>query len=357
MLIRFSLFAHLLLLCFLAIPESLSAQSLGPLEGKLLDVPQQIYYSFPGFSARAGGAAGSQVTMRTYYLNEFRGYVFYENEESFDADGRLSDPDRVKELTAMDFEAAVAELDFSTRATENLRLGATIRLYSYFGGFLDPWIEGFHGAFDLANASRERFPQNQTSISIKNKLGVEIELEGAALLLGDIALYGNYLLYADRDRAIALAAAAELPSGGQGTPAGNGYLDIGVDLLYEQSLGDRFVLHLQQGVVIPGETFVAGSRERPLPMSQSLVGLEWRVADSTSLLVQSRIYTSPLRSEEELLHDLFGAADQFELPVTSLQFGIKQRRSSWGWQLYFEEDALTHEGPDFILSAGVTHHF
>lgn len=335
----------------------LPAQSLGPLEGKLLDVPQQIYYSFPGFSARGGLSAGSRLTLKGYYLNEFRGYLFYEDEESFDADGVLSDPDRADELTALDFEAAVAELDYSTRVAWNLRLGATLRLYSYFGGFLDPWIEGFHGVFNLANASRERFPQNRTVIAVKNNRGVEIELAGPTILLGDIALYGNYLIYGDRKRAVALAAAAEIPTGRQGTPAGNGYLDTGLGLLYEQSLWRRFLLHLQQGVVIPGESFVEGSRARPLPMSQSLVGLEWRIQESTSLLVQSRIHTSPLRSDEMLLHDLFRSADQFELPITSLQFGIKQRRGNLEWQIYFEEDALTHEGPDFILSAGVTHLF
>lgn len=336
---------------------SLGAEALGPLQGKLLDAPQQIYYSFPGFSARDGAAPEARLTLRGYYLNEFRGYIFYEDEEDFDADGRLSDPERADELTAMDFEAAVGELDYSFQATRNLRLGATLRIYAYYGGFLDWWIEEFHALLGLPNASRERFPRNRTEIEINNNRGVEIALSEPSLLLGDIALYGNYLLIEKRDTALAAAVAVELPTARQGTPGGNGYLDLGAQLLYERALGRALYLHLQQGVVLPGELFVPSSRARPLPMSQSLVGLEWRASERLSLLLQSRIHTSPLRSDEKLLHDLFPRADQFEMPITSLQFGIKQRRETWAWQLYFEEDALTHEGPDFILSAEITRLF
>ena len=49
----------------------------------------------------------------------------------------------------------------------------------------------------------------------------------------------------------------------------------------EKNLRKQFVLHLQQGIVIPGELIFPGSGADPYPVSQSLVALG--VASSGSL--------------------------------------------------------------------------
>ena len=345
----------LLLVC---IVDGLSAvDSAGPLAGTVLDVPHQIYYSFPGFSPRDGDGTDLRATLRSYYINEFRGYLFYTNEESFGSDGRLDDPDRADELSAMDYEALVVEGDVSFPAGYRHRLGLNARIYGYYGGFLDPFIEGLHGTFGLANASREYFPQGNTAVEIRNDRGVDISLDGPALLFGDLALYGVRTFSAGTRSALAAAWALEFPTGAAGTPAGNGYLDVGVQLLWERRLGKNWFLHLQQGVVIPGEVLVPGTEAEPLPISQSLLALEWVPLDDLHLLVQSRIHTSPISSKEPLNHALFSGAHQFELPITSLVFGAKRRSGSWLFSAWFEEDALTHEGPDFVLSLSAARSF
>ncbi len=319
------------------------------MKGKLLDAVHQTYYCFPGFSAREGDLEGLVVESRMYYINEFRGYIFDPDYESLDKDGRLS-ACRARELTAMDYESLVLEAGLSGQLGDHHRVGINFRIYSYFGGIFDPFIEGFHSFFQLPNASREYFPQGETTISVQNSNGVLIEQQGPGILFGDTEVYGVRSLYSGGDSALALAWALELPTGSKGTPAGNGYLDSGVQILWEKSLGDSFVLHLQQGIVVPGELIFSAGKADPYPISQSLAALEWRPEGAWSYFLQTRINTSPLRSDAELNHSLFTWADQFELPVTSLLFGTRYTEGPWELQIYAEEDALTHEGPDILIS-------
>ncbi|WP_319416824.1 DUF3187 family protein [Marispirochaeta aestuarii] len=323
----------------------------GPLRGKLLDVPHQIYYGFPGFSASQGLDRSVHARGQVYYLNEFRGYAFDPDEESLDEEGRFSDPDRARELTAMDFEALVLDSTLSFPFGRAHRMGISLRFYSYYGGFLDPAIEGFHSAFNLPNASREYFPQGKTAVSIDNDNGLTIELEGPGILPGDMEIFGIWTFSETRRTVWGLAWAVELPTGKKGTPGGNGHTDLGAQLLFEHLLGESFVLHLQQGFVVPGELiFGAGGAANPLLISQSLAGLEWLCSDAWSLLGQIRIHTSPLTSRAPLNHSLFPGPDQFEMPVTALQTGFRRSYDSWSLQIYLEQDFLTHEGPDILLS-------
>ena len=231
------------------------------------------------------------------------------------------------------------------------RLGITLRCYSYFGGFFDPLIEGFHSAFGLPNASREYFSHDETYISIENDRGLTIELDEPAILLGDTEIFGIWTFFTTSKVAWGMAWALELPTGSRGTPGGNGYTDLGVQLLYERVLGESFVLHLQQGIVVPGELIFGSSESaNPYIISQTLACIEWQFASRWSLLGQTRIHTSPISTRMPLNHSLFSNADQFELPVTALQMGFRRSYDSWNLQVYFEQDFLTHEGPDILLS-------
>jgi len=323
----------------------------GPLRGKLLDAPHQIYYTFPGFSASDGLDRSVRTRGQFYYMNEFRGYAFDPDDENFDDEGRFTDSERAKELTAMDFEALVLDASVSYPFGPAHRLGMGIRFYSYFGGLFDPAIEGFHSVFGLPNASREYFPQGQTFVSIDNDREVTIEMDGPEILFGDIELFGIWT-FSEAPRTVwGLAWALELPTGKKGTPGGNGYADMGAQLLYEHVLGTSVVLHFQQGFVVPGELIFGCSKDAdPMIISQSLAALEWLCSDAWSVLGQIRIHTSPLTSRAPLNHSLFPGPDQFEMPVTALQMGFRRSYNAWDLQVYLEQDFLTHEGPDILLS-------
>ena len=335
---------------FFSLPLLCDEVPSGPLRGKLLDAPHQIYYCFPGFSARDGLDDSLRVRTQAYYVNEFRGYAFDPDDEILDSDGRFADTARAKELSAMDYESLVLEGEVSAHLGRNHRLGAVVRVYGYYGGVLDPLIEQFHGLFGFANASREYYPEGLTTVSVQNDRGVKIELDGPALLLGDIDVYGVWTLAGRPETALALAWAVELPTGQPGTPAGNGYPDAGLQILFEKRFGPAFALHFQQGVVVPGELIFPGAEANPLPISQTLAALEWHPVPLWSLILQTRIHTSPITSKAPLDHSLFPWADQFELPVTSLLIGARRGFRDWVLQFYIEEDTLTYEGPDILVS-------
>jgi hypothetical protein len=350
-----------MLLVLFVLPSLLTAPGLygepqGPLRSAVLDPPHQPYYSFPGFDARAGTVEEIRLHTTAYYLNEFRSYYFDPEEEETGAEGRIEDTGRREELIAMDFESAVLETGLSLPLGRNHRIGTVLRIHSYHGGFMDPLIEGFHGLFGFPNAQRHYFSQGNTHISVENDRAVEIELDGPALLLGDIPLYGIWTFAADGKSAWAAAWAVELPAGRGGTPAGNGHVDLGAALLWQRSFSHAWTLHLRQGIVLPGELLSPSAEASPLPSGQSLLSLEWMPAAGWSILAQTRIHTSFLSSDQPYAHPHFLVIDEFELPVTSLQIGFKRRWERWTLQGFFEEDTFTHEGPDIVFSLGLTRH-
>ncbi|MCL2831699.1 MAG: DUF3187 family protein [Treponema sp.] len=322
--------------------------SKGPLYGKNLYIPFLIHYNFPSLPARSGAAGDLQWHTSIYYSQDsrFREDLLPGNIDQQDSGGRRYD----KALVVRDYESCVAELGFAYNPARNFQAGLDTRIISYYGGFLDSFVEGFHGFFGFPNAKREAFLQNQLYINIPNDNGVPLFLDKAAVSPGDVDLWCKWTFLENNRFSLAALAAFKLPAGSLKLLSGSGSPDAAAGLLADIRASRIFTFYTQAGIVAPFDG-------KSYPMFNGLLGLEIHPWNFLSFNAQMNIKTSPL--SDHIIpfrwNGLFGTDFiQLNLPQTNVLAGLVLQLNNTGLrfyrlQFYIEEDAIFNQGTDFTF--------
>jgi Protein of unknown function (DUF3187) len=327
---------------FFVLSDGYRDYSKGPLYGKNMYIPYLIYYSFPNIAARSGSKFDFNYHLSLYYTNDFHISKLYVNE-----DGSY-DPAVVR-----DYEGLVYENGVSFNPIKKLAVGFDLRLISYYGGFLDSVISGYHKAFGFPNGGREYVAENKIRIDIKNNNGVSLFLNKNAVSLGDIDLWTKYTFFEKRWISLAAMGAFKIPSGILSCLSGSGYPDIGTSLLADFRPVWLLTIYLQSGIVIPFDSFIPQAVSKPYPMYNGLIGLELNPLKVFSLNVQMNMKSSPLKSD--IKHWQFTGTDYLSLPQLNLLFGVIFAYKGFKWQFYVEEDAITNAGTDITFNLSFSH--
>ena len=192
----------------------------GPLVGRNWYLPFSIYYHYPGYSARSGKQSEFQYRFSQYYSNDFSASFVTDYTNTTIADPPPGYPGSY--YVSRDFESYNAELGFSYRPSSRLAIGLDLRLVSFFGGFLDSFIGGFHSVFDFPNGGREYSPPDRVLVDIQNASGVRFSLDSNAVSLGDIDLHARYTFLEKQNFAMAAYGAVKLPTGRLESLSGSG---------------------------------------------------------------------------------------------------------------------------------------
>ncbi|MCL2479437.1 MAG: DUF3187 family protein [Treponema sp.] len=217
--------------------------SKGPLYGKNLYIPFLIHYNFPSLPARSAATGDLQYHTSLYYSQDSR----FREDILPQYDGRQYD----RAYVVRDYESCVAEFGIAYNFYRNFQAGADIRLISYYGGFLDSFVENFHNFFGFPNAARDRFLQNQIYINIPNDNGVSLYLDRSAVSLGDTDLWCKWTFFENSGLSLAFMGAFKLPTGNPDLLSGSGSPDTGLGLLADFRISRLFTLYTQAGVVLP----------------------------------------------------------------------------------------------------------
>jgi hypothetical protein len=309
-----------------------------PLYGRNYYLPHLPVYSFPGFSPRSGQTGDRYLSLSYTGLDEF---VAYDTETA-----------------ALDYESSLLEASYLFRPADNLILGADARVLSYYAGFADDVIEAFHSLFGFPNGGREFFPRNNLFIDLDNRLGADLALDEPLIAPGDTDLFLVWTFRETSALSLALAGALKLPTGSLGSLSGSGYADTGLQILGEWRFHPRWSLHLQEGMVLPGDWLIRGitgeTGYAEKPQSQSYLALRYSPAEKWAVTAQFRINTSPISSDRVRVYSGLGEVALFTLPQTAFQLGVKKSFGDWILQCHFEEDPFTYEGADILVSARIT---
>lgn len=154
-----------------------SNYSKGPLTSKNMYIPYLIYYSPTGQRAAYGKKFTLEYHTSVYFVNDF-----FPTNYSHDKDGNYFITEGI------DYESLNVEIGASFYILKNLQVGLDTRIYTYYGGFLDNIVQGFHKLFGFPNGGRDWFAQNQVFINIPNKNNVNYHLTKQATSFGDIDL-------------------------------------------------------------------------------------------------------------------------------------------------------------------------
>jgi hypothetical protein len=310
----------------------------GPLHGKSMYTPFLLYYNFPSHSARGNDRFVINWHNTFYVTNDFIITRWTpESDDYFTVD------------EGIDYESLTVELGISFTPIRNLEVGVDMRLVTYYGGFLDAVIEGFH-QIGFPNAGREFFRQNKVEITIPTSNGLTVNLREPAVSMGDIDLWVKYT-FLDRKRiALATVGAFKIPTGQFSMVSGSGYPDMGVSLLADFTPTWIVSLYLQAGFVLPLDLLVPATGTTPNPMFNGIFALELHPLPFFSLVGQLNIRTSPWTGNWIFTNNLTITGDLIGSVQTNILVGVKFTWRTLTWQIYVEEDAFTNAGTDITFN-------
>ncbi|MCL2209020.1 MAG: DUF3187 family protein [Treponema sp.] len=325
--------------------KPLQTFSKGPLFGKNLYIPFLIHYNFPSLPAKSGEINDLQYHLSVYYGQDARFRVDIVG----DYEGRRYD----REYVFMDYESCAAEIGVAYNVLNEVQAGVNMRLFSFYGGFLDPFIESFHHFFNFSGGARERFLQNQIYINVPNSNGIPLYLDKSTVSFGDIDLWCKWTFLENTNISLAALGAFKLPTGNLKSLSGSGYPDIAAGLLLDYRIIRLLSLYAQAGIVVPfnGKSY---------PMFNGLLGAEIHPWKLFSFVLQMNIKTSPLSGSEVPFgwnEDWKVNFNQLPLPQTNVLAGIVVQMNRLRLQLYLEEDAIFNQGNDFAVGISASYTF
>jgi len=318
--------------------------SKGPLFGKNMYIPFLIHYNFPSLPAKSGECFDLQYHLSLYVTQDSRYRTEFLPKK---AETRSYD----KSYVISDYEGFAAETGIAYNFLKEVQAGIDIRLFSFSGGFLDSFMESFHGLFGFTNGARDLFFQNQIYINIPNDKGSPMFLDKSAVSFGDIDLWCKWTFLENRAVSLAALGAFKLPTGKFESLSGSGYFDAAAGLLLDFRAARFLTLYSQAGIVLP---FTG----RYYPMFNGLLGAELHPWKIISFNLQMNIKTSPVSDSTIPFgwnHDWGTNFNQLSLPQTNVLGGIVLQLRGLRLQIYFEEDAIFNQGNDFVLGVTASH--
>jgi len=343
-----------LLLCGLILAaKPLEASNLrdaahGPLGGRNLHTPHLPWFSFSANSATPLTPGTIRAGAALYLLNEFVTKGFDMDDYSSIADNGKFGVSEQNGLILIDYESTVVELNFDWQALDSWQFSADWRMYFRYGGFLDYFIEWWHGIFGLPNARREYFDDKHSYWNVRNE--AQWQSEGSIVGPGDLDLQALWNFRNGSRQSLGAIFAFKLPTGRSDVRFGSGYPDIGAAFLLDWYPWRRWALYLNAGIIIP-------LGDEGSPMVQTILAVEFRMASNISILAQLNVQSAPFKGEEQFTHRLFGRSTLFTLPQTNVKIGLKGHVGRFGWQAYIEEDMFTWEGVDILFYLGASWSF
>ncbi|MEM9103499.1 MAG: DUF3187 family protein [Pseudomonadota bacterium] len=225
-------------------------------------------------------------------------------------------------------------------------LGIELPYVAHTGGVLDNAIETWHDWFDLPNADREDFPQDEIAF-IYRRNGEDIfNLNDSANGMGGLTFHVGYQWYRQGQEAIAWRSGVKLPTGNAEKFTDSEGTDIFSGIYYSN---DRLIaleqwsLHASVGLLYTSDGKLnEDSRKNTIFYASSTVA--WQIMESLSLKIQLDGHTGFYDSELKELND------------ASIQIaygGSFALGKSWFIDLTMTEDIQVAMSPDVVFQLGV----
>lgn len=322
----------LALVCLLAAPAAGQEAPFGPIEHEEGSPLYRLFFTPLSESADPVGEGRFRVSTRWAYSSIFEFSRGREVEQYFD------------------LERLAPSLTLRYGVSPRLELGARARFEHMHGGFLDGVVSGFHEAFGLPNADREKFPEDAFGILLLEDSGrVRMNVPRRSFGLDEVRLFGKWLAYRspDRDRVLSLRAAVRIPRRlKEDGPEMDGVPEQAVNVaggVLGRSSHAPWHWHGMLGMnTIRGDERLT---ELLHPMAiHFLAGGERELGGGWSIVAHflgSTPYVKGLGSSE------------LDRPSMNLVMGFAgETGSGWRWQFSFTEDVPPNSpSPDFTVSA------
>jgi hypothetical protein len=219
-----------------------------------------------------------------------------EIELQFDYSNIISREERDDDFLELDFEYLRTNVQWKRGFSRGIEAGVSVPIYLYYGGFLDPFVDGFHRAFNLPNFQRGMTPNGLSNFELT--LGGETVLKGGGSFggLGDLMLHFKKTLVEKRRHVLAFRTNLKLPTGDLDDLTGSGATDVGFGAAYDR-FGDRF------GFFVNASYNVLGKPERLAPKNSFyfMGGFDVRLKQRLAMVIQVDYQSQFLEDDIDLL--------------------------------------------------------
>lgn len=252
------------------------------------------------------------------------------------------------DAAAFDGEIARGSVTLQYAPSDDVEVVIEPTLLFATSGFLDSFVDEFHGITGFAGGGRDNFPTDAYSMRLVRNGDVAWSLEEDQVLLGDLPIsVVARIREEDRDGpALAARVTIELPTGDEDRGSGSGGIDAAAGLLAERSVG-RFTFYGSlDGVQVdqPDAFQRAGIDVRSLFSAGG--GVEYRWSNHLSLLGQA-VFQLPLTRSLDF--------EEIDREILDLGFGFAYDLPGGStWTFSFHEDAVAASGPDLTVYTGVS---
>jgi hypothetical protein len=182
-----------------------------------------------------------------------------------------------------------------------MEIGVKIPYISQNSGFLDGFIENYHGAFGFPNAGREQAPQNRLLYRYQRDGVEKIRIDSSGSGIGDLQLTTGFQLFEENGHGMTINAALKLPTGDSDQLRGSGSTDL--SLWLNEGIGGtigagKWASYGSAGILIMTEGNVLPDQQKRWVGFGSL-GIGWAPLDWLSFKVQADAHT-PFFSDSDL---------------------------------------------------------
>ena len=174
---------------------------------------------------------------------------------SFDYSNIITGQDSETESLFLDLEYSRTAVVFKRGLPKRMELGASIPFYLYYGGFLDPFVAGFHNLFGLPNFLRGQTENGQTRYELVNNSGdggTPFLGDESLTAVGDITIYFKKTLFEKDLYAVAVRSDLKLPTGNPETLSGSGATDLGIGAAFDR-IADRWAFYTNANFHLLGQ--------------------------------------------------------------------------------------------------------
>lgn len=309
-------------------------------------------------SVRQGGAEGSPwrqplanrnqfpIAVQFIYMKPESATVLTKNEFrlafNFDYSNTIIDRSNDRESLALDMEHLSTEIRVQAGLGKGFELGVWLPFHVMYGGFLDPFISGYHDAFGFPNEVRGRTSNNFFQYRYEVGESPVLERNEGSNGIGDFTFSAKKALLENDKNAVALRAAVKLPSGSRDKLTGSGKTDFGIGLSASR-VGERF-----GGYFNVNYHFLGKSEDLDTKNYLSLMAaFDWRFRNSLAAVFQYEVQQPSLKSQLPLLAN----------PAHQLVVGLRWKSSDrfqFEWRI--AED-ISEAGPDITVAFEWTTHW
>ena len=253
-------------------------------------------------------------------------------------------PQTGAESLVIDLESLRALFQGKAGVGGDFEIAASLPIYWMQGGFLDPFISGFHQAFNLPNPFRDREPNNLFRYHWRVEGTSVLERQDGFLALGDLTLQLKRAVVWKKLGAteVAARAAVKIPTGSRERLVSSG----GADLAFGGELS-------RVGRKIGGFFNINYHMTSDLDEARSknffslMAAVDWRFKPTLAAVFQYDQFQPFLESEIKVLRQ----------SARQIIVGLRWRRSNrFQFEWRFAED-LSTTSPDFTLGFQILYHW